>query len=164
MEDQGEGTSRQASGAGRPTRTPSTRNKYRRASGPYQSSYIGLGHPGSLTSFASAPVLLSPPAPVPDANADPAATEPIASTSGGTRYQEPSRPLQRGAACLQCRKRRAKCDGGKPVCERCLTSQQLGKDCPCIYERAGPKVCSSLHYEVEVDDAKMSFFTLLVRS
>ncbi|OSD07980.1 hypothetical protein PYCCODRAFT_1463240 [Trametes coccinea BRFM310] len=35
-----------------------------------------------------------------------------------------SRPLTRGAACLPCRKLKAKCDGNKPACGRCLANNR----------------------------------------
>jgi hypothetical protein len=36
------------------------------------------------------------------------------------------RPLHPGSACLPCRKRKAKCDGVRPVCARC---KRLGSNC-----------------------------------
>ncbi|PIL27471.1 transcription factor [Ganoderma sinense ZZ0214-1] len=35
-----------------------------------------------------------------------------------------SRPLNRGAACLPCRKLKAKCDGNKPACGRCIANHR----------------------------------------
>ncbi|KAI1798255.1 hypothetical protein LXA43DRAFT_19782 [Ganoderma leucocontextum] len=35
-----------------------------------------------------------------------------------------SRPLNRGAACLPCRKLKAKCDGTKPACGRCIANHR----------------------------------------
>ncbi|KAH9919498.1 uncharacterized protein BXZ73DRAFT_92090 [Epithele typhae] len=35
-----------------------------------------------------------------------------------------ARPLNRGAACLPCRKLKAKCDGNKPACSRCITNSR----------------------------------------
>ncbi|RPD65437.1 hypothetical protein L226DRAFT_567324 [Lentinus tigrinus ALCF2SS1-7] len=35
-----------------------------------------------------------------------------------------SRPLSRGAACLPCRKLKAKCDGNKPACGRCIANNR----------------------------------------
>ncbi|TBU42090.1 hypothetical protein BD309DRAFT_867035 [Dichomitus squalens] len=35
-----------------------------------------------------------------------------------------SRPLNRGAACLPCRKLKAKCDGNKPACGRCIANNR----------------------------------------
>jgi hypothetical protein len=67
---------------------------------------------------------------------------------------EAERPLNRGAACLACRKRRTKCDGVLPVCGRCHKVQanprrNPNEDFECVYE-AAPKVMSpfigSSHY------------------
>ncbi|TBU37271.1 hypothetical protein BD309DRAFT_876749 [Dichomitus squalens] len=33
-------------------------------------------------------------------------------------------PLQRGKACLRCRKRKMRCDGGKPACAQCLRAKK----------------------------------------
>ncbi|KAH9896834.1 hypothetical protein C8Q73DRAFT_744734 [Cubamyces lactineus] len=35
-----------------------------------------------------------------------------------------ARPLSRGAACLPCRKLKAKCDGNKPACGRCIANNR----------------------------------------
>ncbi|KAI0777643.1 hypothetical protein BD413DRAFT_185715 [Trametes elegans] len=35
-----------------------------------------------------------------------------------------NRPLNRGAACLPCRKLKARCDGNKPACGRCLANNR----------------------------------------
>ncbi|KAF8589685.1 hypothetical protein K439DRAFT_1404641 [Ramaria rubella] len=37
-------------------------------------------------------------------------------------------PLQRGSACLSCRKRKMKCDAGKPTCGQCIKANRSG-DC-----------------------------------
>ncbi|KAG8727105.1 hypothetical protein FRC12_022803, partial [Ceratobasidium sp. 428] len=39
--------------------------------------------------------------------------------------------LNRGAACLECRKRKLKCDAAKPHCGACVKS---GRESRCIYE------------------------------
>lgn len=153
MANNSEGSSSQAPGPGRPTRTLSTRSRYRQASTPYQQpSQIGLGHPSSNPSFPSAPQPLDPiaststpatsiaPAPA----TVPVTIQPNPAANQQTIYQEASRPLQRGGACLPCRRRRAKCNGAKPTCERCMITQQLGRECNCIYELAQPKVCCCL--------------------
>ncbi|KAE8148753.1 fungal-specific transcription factor domain-containing protein [Aspergillus avenaceus] len=46
---------------------------------------------------------------------------PVAGKSGGRSKYAPK-------ACQECRKRRAKCDGGKPSCSRCL-----GREIHCVY-------------------------------
>ncbi|KAF8311565.1 hypothetical protein DL93DRAFT_2208478 [Clavulina sp. PMI_390] len=40
-------------------------------------------------------------------------------------------PLQRGSACLTCRKRKLKCDAGKPVCHQCI---RAGNESECSYD------------------------------
>jgi hypothetical protein len=37
-------------------------------------------------------------------------------------------PLQRGSACLSCRKRKMKCDGSRPVCQQCSRANRAA-DC-----------------------------------
>ncbi|KAF9265865.1 hypothetical protein L218DRAFT_897761 [Marasmius fiardii PR-910] len=44
---------------------------------------------------------------------------------------EKSTPLQRGLACLSCRKRKLKCDGKRPVCSSCVKMKREGE---CEYE------------------------------
>ncbi|EKM54793.1 uncharacterized protein PHACADRAFT_258894 [Phanerochaete carnosa HHB-10118-sp] len=36
----------------------------------------------------------------------------------------PSTTLQRGKACLRCRKRKMKCDGAKPACQQCVKAKK----------------------------------------
>ncbi|KAG7086441.1 hypothetical protein E1B28_002395 [Marasmius oreades] len=48
-----------------------------------------------------------------------------------TRKIEKSTPLQRGLACLACRKRKLKCDGKRPVCSSCI---KMKRDGECEYE------------------------------
>ncbi|KAJ6546863.1 hypothetical protein B0H19DRAFT_1379260 [Mycena capillaripes] len=40
-------------------------------------------------------------------------------------------PLQRGSACLCCRKRKLKCDGTRPVCNQCI---KMNRDDECEYD------------------------------
>ncbi|KAJ6500684.1 hypothetical protein C8R45DRAFT_1071233 [Mycena sanguinolenta] len=40
-------------------------------------------------------------------------------------------PLQRGSACLCCRKRKLKCDGTRPVCTQCI---KMNRDEECEYD------------------------------
>ncbi|KAJ6620347.1 hypothetical protein B0H10DRAFT_2022442 [Mycena sp. CBHHK59/15] len=42
-----------------------------------------------------------------------------------------SNPLQRGSACLCCRKRKLKCDGTRPVCTQCI---KMNRDDECEYD------------------------------
>ena len=64
---------------------------------------------------------------------------PTVRADDGARYVEPSRPLNRGAACLPCRRKRAKCDAARPVCGRCA-KHRAGQREVCEYEEP-PKVC-----------------------
>ncbi|GAA5909807.1 hypothetical protein JCM8208_005467 [Rhodotorula glutinis] len=52
--------------------------------------------------------------------------------------------LERGKACLTCRRRRVKCDGARPVCARCAKSARAHGEDPstfvCIYDAGIPKV------------------------
>ncbi|KAI0646271.1 hypothetical protein C8Q79DRAFT_1000650 [Trametes meyenii] len=57
------------------------------------------------------------------------------SSSSGTR------PLNRGAACLPCRKLKARCDGNKPACGRCLAN---GRPDDCEYAVGGEVTRSRL--------------------
>ncbi|TCD63276.1 hypothetical protein EIP91_005766 [Steccherinum ochraceum] len=41
---------------------------------------------------------------------------------------KPETPLQRGKACLCCRKRKMKCDGVRPVCTQCIKASR-GNEC-----------------------------------
>ncbi|EPQ54965.1 hypothetical protein GLOTRDRAFT_22167, partial [Gloeophyllum trabeum ATCC 11539] len=43
-------------------------------------------------------------------------------------------PLQRGKACLNCRKRKMKCDGARPVCGQC---ERAGREEDCEYADGG---------------------------
>ncbi|KZT22155.1 hypothetical protein NEOLEDRAFT_1181063 [Neolentinus lepideus HHB14362 ss-1] len=51
-----------------------------------------------------------------------------------TSAQGSSAPLQRGKACLNCRRRKMKCDGARPVCSQC---QRAGRDEDCEYADGG---------------------------
>ncbi|KAI6141897.1 hypothetical protein BKA82DRAFT_1002991 [Pisolithus tinctorius] len=42
------------------------------------------------------------------------------STSQSRRNDSPSPPLQRGKACISCRRRKMRCDGLRPTCTQCL--------------------------------------------
>lgn len=47
--------------------------------------------------------------------------------------------LQRGSACLACRKRKLKCDAGKPVCKQCMRANKPGE---CSYDNSDPRALS----------------------
>ncbi|GAA5875400.1 hypothetical protein JCM8547_004397 [Rhodosporidiobolus lusitaniae] len=61
------------------------------------------------------------------------------SSSGGNH--PPS--LERGKACLTCRRRRVKCDGARPICGRCSKSARAHGEDPadlvCVYDASVPK-------------------------
>ncbi|KAK7035854.1 adenylate kinase [Favolaschia claudopus] len=48
-----------------------------------------------------------------------------------SRKPSTSAPLQRGSACLCCRKRKLKCDGMRPVCTQCI---KMNRDEECEYD------------------------------
>ncbi|KAJ7494467.1 hypothetical protein B0H11DRAFT_2004760 [Mycena galericulata] len=48
-----------------------------------------------------------------------------------TRKSSAASPLQRGSACLCCRKRKLKCDGTRPVCNQCI---KMNRDEECEYD------------------------------
>ncbi|KAJ7118890.1 hypothetical protein C8R44DRAFT_789556 [Mycena epipterygia] len=48
-----------------------------------------------------------------------------------TRKSSAAAPLQRGSACLCCRKRKLKCDGTRPVCTQCI---KMNRDEECEYD------------------------------
>ncbi|KAI0826659.1 hypothetical protein BC628DRAFT_1410246 [Trametes gibbosa] len=52
-----------------------------------------------------------------------------------------TRPLNRGAACLPCRKLKARCDGNKPACGRCVSN---GRPDDCEYAVGGEVTRSRL--------------------
>ncbi|KAJ7184466.1 hypothetical protein C8R46DRAFT_1026374 [Mycena filopes] len=48
-----------------------------------------------------------------------------------SRKPSAATPLQRGSACLCCRKRKLKCDGTRPVCNQCV---KMNRDEECEYD------------------------------
>ncbi|KAJ7622155.1 hypothetical protein FB45DRAFT_1090837 [Roridomyces roridus] len=48
-------------------------------------------------------------------------------------------PLQRGQACINCRKRKIKCDGQRPVCTRCLRNPAKMRS-PCHFDTPEPGI------------------------
>ncbi|KAI0032891.1 hypothetical protein K488DRAFT_48857 [Vararia minispora EC-137] len=57
------------------------------------------------------------------------ASSPASDPQPQTRSAVPA--LQRGRACLRCRKRKMRCDGGKPACQQC---QKAKKGSQCEYD------------------------------
>jgi hypothetical protein len=53
-------------------------------------------------------------------------------------------PLQRGKACLRCRKRKMKCNGVKPSCQQCL---KAGKEDCCEYDDGKTKTRTQIMRE-----------------
>ncbi|KAI0338286.1 hypothetical protein BDW22DRAFT_1409640 [Trametopsis cervina] len=56
----------------------------------------------------------------------------------------PSTTLQRGKACLRCRKRKMKCDGAKPACQQCVRAK---KSEACEYDDGKGKTRTQLMRE-----------------
>lgn len=121
-EDRGEGPS---AGGGRPVRTVSGNHHNRQRSDPYP-THLTLR---SASASASVGVVMNTHG-RPNRERDPV---------DGALVVEAARPLNRGAACLACRKKRAKCDGIRPACTRCLNAS-MGRPDGCVYE-APHKVC-----------------------
>ncbi|TFK90658.1 hypothetical protein K466DRAFT_596789 [Polyporus arcularius HHB13444] len=53
-------------------------------------------------------------------------------------------PLQRGKACLRCRKRKMRCDGGKPACAQCVRAKKTDA---CEYDDGKGKTRTQLMRE-----------------
>ncbi|KAF7312960.1 Zn(2)-C6 fungal-type domain-containing protein [Mycena kentingensis (nom. inval.)] len=56
-------------------------------------------------------------------------------------------PLQRGKACLNCRRRKTKCDGVRPVCGPCSRHSTLDD---CEFDDAGPADSQMLEEQIRV--------------
>ncbi|KAG8689591.1 hypothetical protein FRC08_010878 [Ceratobasidium sp. 394] len=54
-----------------------------------------------------------------------------------------SRPLHRGSGCHECRRRKLKCSGTKPACDRCIRSNT-----PCVYDPVEKSKVALLRDEV----------------
>ncbi|KAG8728277.1 hypothetical protein FRC12_021872, partial [Ceratobasidium sp. 428] len=52
--------------------------------------------------------------------------------------------LQRGSACLSCRKRKLKCDAVRPACRKCVTA---GRPDECVYDDGKQKTRTQLLQE-----------------
>ncbi|KAF8309043.1 hypothetical protein DL93DRAFT_2231222 [Clavulina sp. PMI_390] len=64
----------------------------------------------------------------------------------------PKTPLDKGAACLQCRKLKARCDGLRPQCSRC---HHIGRNC--AYSAGAPR--RSLGAALEARTVKLELIT-----
>jgi hypothetical protein len=53
-------------------------------------------------------------------------------------------PLQRGSACLSCRKRKMKCDGSRPICQQCSRGN---RSADCEYDDGKTKTRTQLLQE-----------------
>lgn len=53
-------------------------------------------------------------------------------------------PLQRGSACLSCRRRKMKCDGSRPVCQQCTRANRTAD---CEYDEGKSKTRTQLLQE-----------------
>ncbi|KAG8682354.1 hypothetical protein FRC08_015018, partial [Ceratobasidium sp. 394] len=63
--------------------------------------------------------------------------------------------LQRGSACLSCRKRKLKCDAVRPACRKCVTA---GRPDECVYDEGKQKTRTQLLQEKvkELEDKLLS--------
>ncbi|KAK0469357.1 Zn(2)-Cys(6) binuclear cluster domain-containing protein [Desarmillaria tabescens] len=69
------------------------------------------------------------------------------STSSGT-----SHPLQKGSACLNCRRRKVKCDGVKPICGTCASVPAL-RDCE--YSDSGTTRTQLLEEQIAIFESRI---------
>jgi len=53
-------------------------------------------------------------------------------------------PLQRGSACLSCRKRKMRCDGSRPICQQC---SRANRSADCEYDDGKTKTRTQLLQE-----------------
>ncbi|RPD60171.1 hypothetical protein L227DRAFT_502556 [Lentinus tigrinus ALCF2SS1-6] len=69
-----------------------------------------------------------------------------ASSGGGASGGSSSRRAPRGAACLNCRRRKMRCDGGRPVCGQCI---RTGREADCEYtDGPGPSPTQVLEEQI----------------
>ncbi|KAJ7583651.1 Zn(2)-Cys(6) binuclear cluster domain-containing protein [Mycena floridula] len=64
-----------------------------------------------------------------------------------------STPLHKGRACINCRRRKIKCDGIKPVCTPCSTSSETFRDCE--YSDSGFTRTQLLEEQIAVLEARL---------
>ncbi|KAK7458826.1 hypothetical protein VKT23_009836 [Stygiomarasmius scandens] len=56
--------------------------------------------------------------------------------------------MPRGSSCLNCRRRRIKCDGSRPVCKNC--GRSISKFGDCEYPGAGPSRTEYLEEQISI--------------
>ncbi|GJE90944.1 Zn(II)2Cys6 transcription factor [Phanerochaete sordida] len=61
--------------------------------------------------------------------------------------------LERGKACLRCRRRKMRCDGGKPVCTQCIKAE-IAVDCE--YSDGGPTTSQILERNIAELEARIN--------
>ncbi|KAJ7673664.1 hypothetical protein DFH06DRAFT_1172987 [Mycena polygramma] len=62
-------------------------------------------------------------------------------------------PLQMGKACVNCRRRKIKCDGNRPICEQCAKSSTAFGDCE--YTENGPAYSEMLEEQIAILQARI---------
>ncbi|KAI0325291.1 hypothetical protein GY45DRAFT_1330474 [Cubamyces sp. BRFM 1775] len=66
--------------------------------------------------------------------------------SGGTSGGGPSKRAPRGAACLNCRRRKMRCDGARPICGQCI---RTNREIDCEYtDGPGPSPTQVLEEQI----------------
>ncbi|TCD69621.1 hypothetical protein EIP91_006846 [Steccherinum ochraceum] len=73
-----------------------------------------------------------------------------ASTSASAA-SSPSVPLERGKACLRCRRRKMRCDGVRPMCAQCVRADEV----ECEYTDGGATVSQLLEQNVAHLEARI---------
>ncbi|KAK0484960.1 hypothetical protein IW261DRAFT_1669424 [Armillaria novae-zelandiae] len=63
-----------------------------------------------------------------------------------------SQPLQKGSACLNCRRRKVKCDGAKPICGTCASVPAL-RDCE--YSDSGTTRTQLLEEQIAIFESRI---------
>ncbi|KAK0451508.1 hypothetical protein EV421DRAFT_1731349 [Armillaria borealis] len=63
-----------------------------------------------------------------------------------------SHPLQKGSACLNCRRRKVKCDGAKPICGTCASVPAL-RDCE--YSDSGTTRTQLLEEQIAIFESRI---------
>lgn len=66
------------------------------------------------------------------------------SQGAGAAMSAGAAPLQRGSACLSCRKRKMKCDGSRPICQQC---SRANRSADCEYDDGKTKTRTQLLQE-----------------
>ncbi|KAF7341874.1 Zn(2)-C6 fungal-type domain-containing protein [Mycena sanguinolenta] len=67
---------------------------------------------------------------------------------GSFQATESFKPLNKGAACINCRRRKIKCDGVKPMCGQCSRYSTAFSDCE--YSEDGPTKSQMLEEQISI--------------